>query len=123
MLQKIRHLNYLKNDIMIISNLFLSFCILLLALALKVYPPKNINPYYGYRTKRSMSSYKNWKIANNVYSNYFLVSCIITILIQCVLFFGFDKLWALIVTSVLWVFSIFFPIYLTERYLKKRKKT
>lgn len=108
---------------MIISNLFLSLCILILAIILKVYPPKKINPYYGYRTKRSMSSDKNWKIANNVYSNYFLVFCIITILIQSILFFGFDKLWALIITSVLWVLSIFLPIYLTERYLKKLKKT
>lgn len=93
---------------MIISNIFLSFCILTLALILKVYPPNKINPYYGYRTKKSMNSEKNWKIANYIFSNYFLVFCVITILIQCFVYFGFDKLWALIITSVLWIFSIFF---------------
>ena len=103
---------------MIYANLFLTFCILIIPILLKLYPPKRINSYYGYRTPRSMKSDKNWKLGNQIYSDYFLRFGFISAVIQYTLFFLFNESLALWVSTVLWVFSVFFPIYLTEKHLK-----
>lgn len=31
----------------------------------KIFPPKNINVFYGYRTRRSKKNLKNWKFAQS----------------------------------------------------------
>jgi uncharacterized membrane protein len=52
----------------------LAFFILLLlfnamALVFRFFPPKKINPWYGYRTLKAMSSEENWKKANGIFAN------------------------------------------------------
>lgn len=106
---------------MIFANLFLTFCVLILPILLKLYPPKKSNSYYGYRTPQSMKSIENWKLGNKIYSNYFLNFCLFSVGIQYILFFLFNSSVALWVTTGLWVLSVFFPIYLTEKHLKNYK--
>lgn len=106
---------------MILSNFILAIFILFLGVLLKIYPPKNINPYYGYRTIRSIKNKENWRIANKVYSDLLMKFSFSTIFLQIIFYLFFNGLISLIIASLLWIFSIFFPIYLTEKKLKKRE--
>ena len=41
------------------------FSILLaVSVVFKLFPPRSINSFYGYRTKRSMENSESWKVAN-----------------------------------------------------------
>jgi len=106
---------------MILSNFILSIFILLLGILLKIYPPKNINPYYGYRTIRSIKNKENWEIANKLYSDLLMKFSFLTVSLQIITYVLFDGLLSLIIASILWLFSIFFPIYLTEKRLKEKE--
>jgi len=44
------------------------------AVIYKIFPPKNINYLYGYRTPRSMKTINNWQIANKHSANIMLIS-------------------------------------------------
>ena len=47
--------------------------ILVVAILFKLFPPRKINGFYGYRTARSMANIENWKLANNYSSNLMIV--------------------------------------------------
>ena len=49
------------------------------------FPPKKINPLYGYRTNRSMQNQKVWDFANKVSTKYLLVASLITSLVQAII--------------------------------------
>lgn len=60
---------------MLVFNLIFYSNILLfvgLSILFKIYPPKKINSFYGYRTTKSMSSQELWDKANSIFSNIFL---------------------------------------------------
>ncbi|NER11320.1 SdpI/YhfL protein family protein [Muriicola jejuensis] len=103
------------------TNIFLALLIIALPLLLTYYPPKNINFFYGYRTKSSLKSKKNWDIANRIYPKELLKYSIYTILLQGISFIIWDEKIAIIVGCVLWIFAIFIPIYTTEKSLKKEE--
>ena len=44
----------------------------LLIILLKKFPPKKINPLYGYRTSRSMKSESHWQLANSTFNRCFI---------------------------------------------------
>lgn len=87
---------------------------------LKKYPPKHINGFYGYRTRRSMKNQKHWEMAQQLgaknmmhYSSIPLISSILgffidenQILLSCGIVLGSTLAWA------------FFSIFKTERQLK-----
>ncbi|MCC9071557.1 SdpI family protein [Flavobacterium sp. F-65] len=43
---------------------FVSILLLLVSIALLLFPPKRINHFYGYRTRRSKKNIENWKFSN-----------------------------------------------------------
>lgn len=45
--------------------IYLGTLFLLVGILLKLFPPKKINSFYGYRTSSSMKSEENWKFAQN----------------------------------------------------------
>ena len=49
------------------------------------FPPKKINPLYGYRTNRSMQNQEIWDFANKVSTKYLLVASLITSLVQAII--------------------------------------
>ncbi|MDX5474393.1 MAG: SdpI family protein [Bacillaceae bacterium] len=49
-----------------------SLIFLFAGIILFIFPPKNINPIYGYRTKTSMKNISNWNKANK-YSSKLLI--------------------------------------------------
>ncbi len=53
---------------LLISPFLIGIIFMLTALISKQFPPKKINPVYGYRTRKSMKSEENWQLANH-YSN------------------------------------------------------
>ena len=53
---------------------------------LKLKPPKEINPIYGYRTKRSMSSERLWKIGQEEGGKNMAVSGCVLMILGLILF-------------------------------------
>ena len=54
---------------------------------LKLYPPKDINSIYGYRTKQSMQNTKKWELANRVAPNIFIRNIIVGFFVCFVFYF------------------------------------
>lgn len=102
----------------IIGILFISILFLGLSWFYKTYPPKEINWYYGYRTKRSMSNQQVWDAANKHSSESFWRLSIATTVVGlvCIVFkapFGlFIQLGGLLVGLIASFFA-------TEKYLDK----
>ncbi len=97
------------------TNLF----ILLTAVALLFYlfPPKNINRFYGYRTSKSMENDENWKKANQIASKIMLLQMICFLFIS--LLFDWLNYENNIVLLILFFLSIGSLFYFTEKKLKK----
>lgn len=53
---------------MFLPQLVLSVVFILAGLIMAKYPPRKINPLYGYRTRRSMQSTDAWKYAQRISS-------------------------------------------------------
>lgn len=47
-------------------EIFVSILLLIVSAILFLFPPKKKNYFYGYRTKKSMKTIKNWKFANRI---------------------------------------------------------
>ncbi|WP_196890031.1 SdpI family protein [Aureivirga sp. CE67] len=71
----------------IISILVFDFLIILIPLLLYLFPPKEINFMYGYRTKRSVKNIENWRFSQKYFAKRWLFVPIIVILTQIVLYF------------------------------------
>lgn len=53
------------------------FLILLVGPLYYFFPPKGMNPVYGYRTPSSMKNDRNWELANRWASQFFLILAIL----------------------------------------------
>lgn len=84
------------------------------------FPPKNINSFYGYRTKRSMKNQQNWNIAQTFSAIQFLKSSILLLFVAIIgLFTNLDQDIDMLLASIILVAAIVYPIYKTEKTLKK----
>lgn len=89
-----------------------------------VFPPKNSNAVYGYRTSASMQSQENWDFAQKYSGRKLLTAGIILLLIG-----GFLDLSALqdvakrLVELGLVLGAVFFVLVTTENALKNKKKS
>ncbi|MEQ8909994.1 MAG: SdpI family protein [Vicingaceae bacterium] len=84
------------------------------------FPPKSINSIYGYRTKRSMQSQRNWDFSQKYSSRKMLRSTAILVLFGLVgLFIDLQEGLEVGIGMLLLIFALFHPIYLTEKALKK----
>ena len=81
--------------------------------------PKEINTYFGYRTKRSMASPERWIMANRYSSGLLFKSSLATIVFQCVACSIFALDTAIILTIIFWIAAILFTSLKTEQLLKK----
>ncbi len=59
---------------MFLPQLVLSVVFIIAGLLMAKYPPRKINPLYGYRTRRSMQSVDAWKYAQRVSSRRMVVA-------------------------------------------------
>lgn len=85
-----------------------------------LFPPKGINSTYGYRTSRAMKSQKNWDFAQKYSGKVMLQS---TALLTGVGLLGLvvdlAKVWEISIGMLLLFIALLYPIYLTEKALKR----
>lgn len=99
--------------------LLLSPLLLLIAVLFKLYSPSKINPYFGYRTKRSLSSQEAWDEANKFSSSLLVLIAVLLNVVQLALFLLLDQEQAFIITGIFLVFGVLLVIPLTEIHLRK----
>lgn len=84
-------------------------------------PPKKINHYYGYRTKRSMKSQEHWDFAQIFSANSMVqwgsLLCLVS-LIDFVI--PMNELLAVILATSFTIIFALIPLYFTEREMKDR---
>ena len=88
-------------------------------------PPKRINDFYGYRTKRSMRSQDTWDFAHHFFGKLWLVCGLVSIPFSLVpMWFVVDKSKEVIgmtglIVVCLQAILLLIPIIVTEKALKK----
>lgn len=94
--------------------------LLIIALLIKRFPPRKINAFYGYRTRRSMQSQKAWDEANAYSSRGLIVVAVCLSFIQLITYFllGFET--SFLVCSGVLVIGLFAMMFFTERHLKTK---
>ena len=106
---------------MFLPQLILSLVFVLAGLIMAKYPPKKINPIYGYRTLRSMQSPEAWRYAQRISSRKMVVCGLVGLLI-------FIASWMLecsegvhgILMLASLTLSLIYVIYTVERNLKRK---
>jgi len=90
----------------------------------KLFSPKSINSWYGYRTPRSMKNSRTWHFAQKYSANKGLQLMIITLIIQFIFYSVLsDKSNIHLLTLCVWLPLIGLLIFKTERKLKQLKNT
>jgi len=84
-------------------------------MVLYYFQPKKINPYYGYRTKRSMRDQQSWQAANDYSSRLFVIIAVVLNIVQGVACMVLASQVAFILVAILMVLSLIAIIPLTER--------
>ena len=103
----------------LLINLILGVTLLIMGFIYKMYPPKEINMLYGYRTSRTMANQQVWDYANKIGANmiiYWGIAAIIIGLLTAFLFPGYSIIMILAVTVLGCVFGMLWA----ERQLDKR---
>lgn len=101
-----------KNPVLIIS--------LVAIIIAKVVPPRRINSWYGYRTKRSMKNQRTWDFAQKYSTTKILYVTLVLFLVQIVTNSYFETyLPVRLGVFMLWLAGVIFVIYLTERKLEE----
>lgn len=105
-------------------DLLLPIGLFFIAVCFYVFPPRKINPWTGYRTKRSMESQKNRDYANKYAALVMMVSSLFLALVILVLrnLHWADRDTVLLTNTILCLPFIFLPILFVERKLKKSVK-
>lgn len=83
----------------------------------KQYPPKTINFFYGYRTRRSMRNQKTWDFGNKIGATMMFYVGLSTLLVGTVAYF-FSPPWSLGISGFFLVAALFAGIFWCERQLK-----
>jgi len=98
----------------------LGYCVfmLILAYAVRRFPPKKINHIYGYRTTRSMKNQKVWDASNAHSSGLMVRFCLYSFFLPLIFYFllpGWNFLLTVIGNSLLIILIYFY----TEKYLQE----
>lgn len=96
----------------------ISIMLLLVSFIYFLFPPKNINYFYGYRTRRSMKSKTHWSLANKWAPRMMIVMSVFDAVLGYVVadLFNYDFLYIFLILLIA-EFGVVF--YLIERKLKK----
>lgn len=102
-----------------ISLLFQGILLVSLAYYYHKKPPKKINHFYGYRTRRSMANQEVWDFANRQSSKDFLRLAIISLIVG-VLLLPFDIPFKVGIQLAVLLFGLGFAVWYTEKKIDKR---
>ncbi|MDO5511069.1 MAG: SdpI family protein [Weeksellaceae bacterium] len=107
-------------DPLFLTNALCGLSFLLAGAFMHNFPPKEINPLYGYRTRRSMKNQKNWEFAQE-YSAKKLLQTGALLLISSILglVWNVEESFSLLVTLAILILCIIYLFYTTETQLKR----
>src|SRR5262245_10740586 len=94
--------------------------LLVIAVLTKLFPPKNINSFYGYRTRRSMQNENAWREANTYNSNALVVLAVCVSFFQLLAYQLIDEPMSLLISAGFLVVGLMLMVFLTERHLKSK---
>ena len=90
------------------------------AMIMKVFPPRKINGFYGYRTPRSMRSLAAWREANAFCANAMIVLVVSISCFQLATYLLLDHERSLLWSAGSLVVGLIVVIVITERHLKTK---
>jgi len=91
---------------------------LIFSIALKVFPPKKPNFYYGYQLGSARRSLEHWKLANNYAANYLILLYSVLITMSAVFnYIEFDGGILILVTLII---GLIITYFLIERKLERK---
>jgi uncharacterized membrane protein len=109
-----------SNPIFIVMNILLGLLAISISYLFSKFYPKEINPFAGYRTKRSMASQEAWEFANE-YSSKLLFKCsIILVITQLPLTLFLTGKIALFLAAGIWITILIYTIVKTESKLRNK---
>lgn len=104
-----------------ITEFYVSILLFVVSMILMLFPPKKINRFYGYRTKKSMKNIENWNFSNHFASIGIFIISVFNIIGFCVASLFMDEvnrnIFALILLAE---FALLFLI--TERKIAQYEK-
>jgi uncharacterized membrane protein len=106
-----------------ITNLIIPLVMIAIGKLFELKPPKKINHFYGYKTKRSMKNMETWNFAHKYIGKLmFKLGIVLIIFSTIVMFLVFnlsDKeiIYYGILINLLQVLMLIFPIFMTEKAL------
>lgn len=97
---------------------------LVVGIIMYLFPPKNINSFYGYRTSKSMKNQETWTFAQKYSSVKMIQSSIFLLLISCLGFFiTFQSTTQNIIGFGALAIVIVFMFFTTEKAMKTKFPT
>jgi uncharacterized membrane protein len=87
---------------------------------MKLWPPKKINHFYGYRTPRSTQNQLAWDEANAYSADLLMWAGISTLLIQLISYFVVGGHISILIPIGYYLVFVITSIFLTERRLKQK---
>jgi uncharacterized membrane protein len=93
-----------------------SLLLMVLAMFYRAYPPKSINFFYGYRTRKSMRNQQTWDFANRIAAKMLFYVGASTLMVATATYFV-DPLWAFGVSIFFLLVAMFAGIFWCERQL------
>ena len=97
-----------------------SIVVLLMGVALTLFPPKKKINKYGYRTKAAMSSQENWDLAQKLAGRFLIINGVAVMLIAVLLQAFWPSENSRLAAVVIPLVGVFIVVRLVENRLKKR---
>lgn len=104
----------------LILHLITGTLFLAVSLMMKIWPPKKINSFYGYRTPRSMKNQLAWDDANTFSADLMMWSGISLLFVQVICYVLIGGHISLLVSIGYFLAAILTTVVLTERRLIKK---
>lgn len=93
--------------------------IIILGYFYKLYPPKKINHFYGYRTSRSMKNQQVWDYANKISADAIIYVGVITTIFGLIPLF-LDLQHAILIPAIVLVIGLLLSFIYCEKQLNKK---
>jgi len=83
------------------------------------FPPKKINHFYGYRTRRSMTNQEIWKVANEYSAKFMVKITLVSMVFPPFLYFMYPEQ-NLLITIIIHTVLLVSSLYFTEKFLNTK---
>lgn len=112
------HEKLMETIILLFQNPVIIILLIIIFLS-KLFPPKNINSLYGYRTVKSMKNKSNWDFAQKYSTNLLLKLLSLLFVIQIILYMVYGSTSFINISLLIGlIICVALVLYLTEKRLK-----